>query len=232
MADVLEERMIKALRDSNLIEHFMMDSILDECDEAAIRNLLKKPHTISCDRSGIYFMDGDDRVECPNFAINISANGEWLSSKLPDVPFDVEQSGNIRKSIESESAYCCCIVALVLNDPSFFDELDEVIKGYDFHVMNSKGDAKNFKDLLTTWQDLQSNIIGVCISAAKYKISSLKKDIEKFLRSGIPDDLVVELRSLDITIKNINRTYSTGVLSPINIKNLTKIDVLQHLVCE
>lgn len=230
--DVLEERMIEALRDSKLVRYILMDAVLDECDESAIRSLTKVAHTISYDNEGIFFeTEKGERVECPNFATNISENGIWLSSQLPDIPFDIEQSGNVRKSSEAEAAYICVIVSLVLNKGEFNQELDELIKNYDFKEMDGKeGEGKkNFGDLLAEWQSLQSTVINVCVSAAKYRISDFKKDIEKFLRDGIPNDVVVELRGLDVIIKNFNREYSTGKLSPLNIKKLTKIDILKLL---
>jgi len=41
-----------------------------------------------------------------------------------------------------------------------------------------------------------SFLINITVSAAKYRISYLKKDTEKFLRDGIPQEEVLELREL------------------------------------
>lgn len=60
-------------------------------------------------------------------------------------------------------------------------------------------------------------------------MSDLKKDTERFLRDGIPDTEVLELRELATTIKNVNRKYSTGILSPVSVTKLTKIDILRNL---
>lgn len=50
------------------------------------------------------------------------------------------------------------------------------------------------------------------------------------MRSGIPANLVVELRNLSTKIKDINRNYSTGPLSSMNVKNLTKVEILNLLL--
>jgi hypothetical protein len=68
-----------------------------------------------------------------------------------------------------------------------------------------------------------SFLINITVSAAKYRISYLKKDTEKFLRDGIPQEEVLELRELATSIKNCNRSYSTGVLSPDKVIKLNKI---------
>lgn len=89
--------------------------------------------------------------------------------------------------------------------------------------------SKGFKDLLTEWLDLQSTLIIVSVSAGKYKISSVEKDTEKFLHEGSKDDLVTELRNLSTRIKDVNRSYFTGDLSPTKVATMTKIQILHKL---
>lgn len=67
-----------------------------------------------------------------------------------------------------------------------------------------------FRDLLISWQDLQSVIINILISACKFRISDVKKDIEKFLRDGITDLEAAELREMDSKIRAINFSFSVS----------------------
>lgn len=46
------------------------------------------------------------------------------------------------------------------------------------------------------------------------------------MRTDIQKDLIIELRSFNTKGKDINCGYSTGILFPLNIRNLTKIKIL------
>jgi hypothetical protein len=88
-----------------------------------------------------------------------------------------------------------------------------------------------FRELLNSWQDLQSVVINIIVSATKFKISFFKKDIEKFLRDGISEEEVAELRDLNAKLRGINFKYSEGPLSRVEVKKLTKIERL-HVIDE
>lgn len=225
-----EERLLEKLISSNYVEHVMMEDVLDPISKAILIEAISKPFKIEIEDEGLIFLnEAEERITCPNFGSSISADGQWLSEKLPFIPFDIEQAGNLRKAEEAESAYFCAMIVIVLKDSIFKDEFLDVVNNYDYQGMKPLGKSSSFKQLLTEWQDLQSKIISVVISASKFKISSLKKDTEKFLRDGIPADLVIGLRDLDEKIRGINKEYSTTVLSPENVKLLTKIEILQYL---
>ena len=171
-----ERKVLEKLSESKLVHKINLSNMLDDCNATSLNKLLSKAYTIKVVEDGIVFTDDNgDEIACPNFGVSIADDGRWLSSKLPDVPFDVEQGGNLRKAEEAEAAYCCCIVSLVLDDVIFVDELKTVMNNYDFSTMSALDNQQNFKDLLTEWQDLQSTTINICVSAAKYKISNVKK---------------------------------------------------------
>ena len=166
-----------------------MSSIFDNIDVETLMNLVSKSCMIKVVDNGLEFTDDSgDTITCPNFSANIADDDAWLSSKIPDLGFDVEQCGNLRKAEEAESIYLCIVIVLILKDELFKNELEDVINNYDYISMSGLKGAKNFKGLLTEWQDLQSTLISVCVSAGKFKISSVKKDTEKFLHDGIPEN--------------------------------------------
>lgn len=59
----------------------------------------------------------------------------------------------------------------------------------------------NFCSTLTSWQDLQSILINVSVSAVNYKIADLKKNSEQFLKDTMSDETSQELRDLRGYIK-------------------------------
>lgn len=225
-----ESKMLSLLKDSKIVKNLMMSDVLDDFDSEILLKLLKYPLQIEANENGIIAKDElGNEIICPNFSINVSENGKWLSDVLPPCPFDIEQGGNLRKAEEAEAAYFCAIVCLVLKEDVFLEEIYDTIKNYNYSEMDSYPDHINFKTLLNNWLDLQSVLINITVSAAKYRISDLKKDTEKFLRDGIPQEEVLELRELATSIKNLNRSYSTGVLSPEKVIKLSKIEILKHL---
>lgn len=128
---------------------------------------------------------------------------------------------------EAEAIYICVQVAHVIKEKSFKNELDEVVQNYNFEQMNGRTlNDLSFRDLLKEWQAFQSVIINIIVSAAKCRISNTKKDTEKFLKDGIQDSMAAELRDLESKIRAVNFNFSQGILSPIEVKKLTKIERL------
>lgn len=221
------EILLDRFRDSNLIEYFDVSAVTTPLDTETAIKLAKAPVEIFIDNNKLcYKNDSGDIVECPNIDTNVSDAGYWLSDKIPFPNFDIQQGGNIRKAEEAESCYICCIIAAILKDDSFTKELEDAIKGYDFTKMSSLKDNGSFSLLLREWLDLQSIVINVIVSAAKYSISDQKKDFAQFLKTGLEDQELDALRDLALDIKSINFQYSTGPLSPERVKKLSKIEIL------
>lgn len=226
-----EDKIVKKLKESQLFDHFPKSPILESPDLSIIIKAFEIPSLIHFDDQGLFFFDEDEtKIYCPEMLTSISEKGEWLSDKLPYVDFDIDQNGNVRKAEEAESLYCAIIVANCIQDNYFKEEIISIANGYDFANMKPIDDkSNNFKELLNEWQSLQSVTVNVLISAAKYRISDVKKDIEKFLRDGISDIQAAELRELERIINSINDEYSKGVLSPDSVKLLTKSERLQQI---
>lgn len=226
-----EENIINNLKNSDLIKRFNISVDKPTPNFELIVKLFEESMTVSYDDHGLYFIgDDNEKIYCPIMYTTISDKGFWFSDKLPDIGFDVDMGGNVRKADEAEALYCCTCISNILKEENFKDELKEVARGYDFSSMKPISDGEmNFRDLLNSWLELQSIIINVLTSACKYKISDFKKDNEKFLRDGLKDTEVVELRELEAKIRSINFSYSEGVLSPSEIKKMTKIERLQKI---
>lgn len=229
--DNLERFMLEALEASNFISHVIKKEAYGELSKDVINKFMSKSLKINASGSGIVAIDENgDEIVAEDYGSSISNDGKWLSDKLPDCPFDTDMGGNLRKSSEATALYCCACLALVLQDDSIKKEILESMNQYDFDMMVPSGDNTNtFSNLLESFLDLQSYSVNVIVSAAKYKISERKKDTARFLKDGIPEDLEIGLRSLDISISDINREYSNGKLSPVNVKNLTKVQILSLL---
>jgi hypothetical protein len=226
-----EDRIIKSLRNSGLIEKFSLQEYYKTADLGLIIEIFTKPSKIFFDEDGLYYFDqNNEKAYCPQMKTSISDRGVWLSQQLPEVGFDIDQNGNVRKADESEALFCCIQVAHILKENEFKDELIEISKQYDFKEMKSNVEGGiTFRELLNDWQSLQSVTLNVIVSAAKFKISDNKKDSEKFLKDGIPETAAGELRDLESRIRGINFRYSEGDLSPKEVKKLTKIERLQKI---
>lgn len=219
-----EKKIIDGLKESKLFERFPETKIFPTPSLDIIIKAFEFPSEINFDDEGLFFYDeNNNKIYSPQMLTSISEQGEWLSDKVPFVSFDIDQNGNVRKAVEAESLFIAVVVANSLQDEYFRNELVEVAKKYDFDAMKSlKTSGITFKELLNEWQSLQSVTINVLISAAKYRISDVKKDIEKFLRVGISDIQAGELRELERSINAINDEYSKGVLSPESVRLLKK----------
>lgn len=226
----IEKRMLDVIRQSKHIDHVMMGDALDDITREKILDMISSPKPFKVSDRGLVFINSNgDEEECVNYGTNITADGRWLSSKIDIVPFDIEQDGNLRKSFEAQAAYCLCVIFCVLQDDSIKDDIVTAVKNYDFAKMAPHEGRTSFVELLESYQNLQSTSINICISAAKYNISNIKKDSEKFLKENIPEDRISGLRELDTAISAINRKYSLGVLSPDRVGHLTKLEVLSEL---
>lgn len=226
-----EDEIIEKLKQSNLIKRFSFSEVKPNPNIKIINNLFTYPVNIDADDFGIYYVDENkDKIYCPSMSFNLTESGDWLSDKIPPVPFDVEQSGNVRKADEAEALFCLIVICSILKEQEFREELMEIVIKYDFQEMKTNSEyQKNFRDLLNEWQDMQSIVINIIVSACKFKISFYKKDIEKFLRDGISEEEVAELRDLEAKIRSINFEYSEGVLSPAKVQVLTKIERLKYI---
>ena len=101
-----ERKVLEKLSESKLVHKINLSNMLDDCNATSLNKLLSKAYTIKVVEDGIVFTDDNgDEIACPNFGVSIADDERWLSSKLPDVPFDVEQGGNLRKAEEAEAAY-------------------------------------------------------------------------------------------------------------------------------
>lgn len=228
MNSQLYDSILKKLKDSDLIKYFSSNASKSPPNDSELIKLSENVKKIFLNNNIICYLDENgDEIQCPNVDSDVSGSGEWLSDQIPAPDFDVAQGGNVRKSAEAESYFICAIICAILRDDTFTSELKLVTTLYDFDMMVPAEDSQSFVDLLANWQGLQSTVVSVIISAAKYSISNQKKSTELFLKDGLKDTVEVELRDLGINIKNVNSDYSRGELSPDNVKFLTKINKLK-----
>lgn len=230
MSENIYEKLLSQLKSSGLIKYFDDATVLANINSSSLIKISTKvSKIIVVDNNLCYKNESGDITCCPYIETQVSDSGYWLSDKIDPPNFDILQGGNLRKAEEAESSYCCAMVCSILQDQTFFKEFEDVCKSYNFEDMVSNDAKPTFKELLTSWQDIQSTIINIIVSAAKYSISNQKKDSELFLTSGLEQEEKDGLRDLALSIKSINFKYSTTVLSPGNVKKLNKIEILRHI---
>lgn len=226
----ISDEIISNLKTTGIIERVNEIQIKDNPNSSIIKKMFSTPSKIFLDDKGLFFYDGEDKIYCPEMYVTVSEKGEWLSDMIPNIEFDIDQSGNVRKAEEAEALFCLIVVANTLQDETFKNEIEEISKNYDFTGMRpNNAQRKNFISLLSEWQSLQSVIINILVSACRYRLNDYKKDVEKFLKDGLKDSEVVGLRDLDAKIRKINFEYSEGVLSSREVKKLTKIERLSKI---
>jgi hypothetical protein len=54
---------------------------------------------------------------------------------IPNVPFDIDQNGNVRRADEAEALFCAINLSWIITDEVFRDEVLEIAKKYDFKSM-------------------------------------------------------------------------------------------------
>lgn len=82
--------------------------------------------------------DGEKMI-CPDLSDGLSTSSEWIAGYLPDVFYDIDQGGNLRKSVEAEALFKLISLACVIG--SYRGEVIEHVKNYDFETMTSKDTA-------------------------------------------------------------------------------------------
>lgn len=51
---------------------------------------------------------------CPDLSDGLSTSSEWIAGYLPDVFYDIDQGGNVRKSVEAEALFKLISLACVI----------------------------------------------------------------------------------------------------------------------
>ena len=90
---------INKLKNNGLIKRFSSTEVKQILDIQLIIKLFKNPVEIYTDDYGLDFIDEDgDKNYYPEMFLTISEKCEWFSYKVPNVDFDIDQSGNVLKS--------------------------------------------------------------------------------------------------------------------------------------
>jgi hypothetical protein len=93
-----EERIISELRTSGLIERFSLNEIMKTQSLEHIIKIFENHSEIFFDKNGVYYFEGNGvKVYCSEMKTSVSDEGERLSSKLPEIGFDIDQKRQCKK---------------------------------------------------------------------------------------------------------------------------------------
>ena len=99
-----EDVMQEALSKSGHIKYVRMNDVLDKINRELLIKLSTNSYNILIKEDTIAFLyENGVEFNCPGYGAYVSRFGEWLSEKLPDIPFDIECDGNVRKAEETTS---------------------------------------------------------------------------------------------------------------------------------
>jgi len=96
---LFEPKLLNALIRSKLVKHVVVNYLLRNVNQEILMEMLETPSKLSFDENGLYFKNANNNnntIKCPSYGVNLQANGKWLSDKIMDLTFDVEQVGNLR----------------------------------------------------------------------------------------------------------------------------------------
>lgn len=172
-----EDSIISKLKKEHLIERFIQTEYKVSPNVQIITDAIESSSPLDVDDQGLFYINLDgEKVYPPELYTSIDDKGVWLSEKLPDITFDIDQGGNVRMANEAEALYCLiCVANIIKSDGIFKKEIKDIASNYSFSTMSAVDASKNFRSLLQSWQDLQSVIINILISACKFNISNQKK---------------------------------------------------------
>jgi hypothetical protein len=176
----VEKEIISQLKSSGLIEKFQVDSVFETPNLNRIIELFKNPTKIKVNKFGIYIdSEGNDikKEYIPDMRVTISEKGEWLSDYLPEVNFDIEQSGVLMKAEEAEALYIAMQIAQFYKEDVFINEIKSISKNYNYKDMIPLPGYRNHRTLINDWiAEFPSNNMKILISACRFKISDRKKN--------------------------------------------------------
>lgn len=131
----------------------------------------------------------------PELIDGFTSSNVWLSDLLPEITFDVNQDGNLRKASELDAMYKVVCVCSILGE-DFSDILESVVVDgqifkYDFQNMDSLevGEkAKNFRDALKEIQKIDTLLVKSIISACSYKLNDFKEKKDSSFTSLLSEE--------------------------------------------
>lgn len=169
-------------------------------------------------------------INCPDLSEGLSVSSKWISDYIPDVFFDTEQGGNLRKADEADCCFKLFSIGLVLKD--YREEVIDLFKNYDYEEMsnNRNGDSYTFRSALQKFQDLSSSRINSVISAAAYKLSIFKEKNESYYTGQLSQEEISGLSALSRSIRAVISKYEReDGLNPKEMASMRKITRLETI---
>jgi hypothetical protein len=135
----------------------------------------------------------------PNFD-DINELEKRISSTLPEPPFSIDCGGFKTKQIEAKAFYVLCVLNKFRSD-SFKEEIQDILKDYDFANMRSNTGKMVFKELLEEKMLENTKVLDLVVAACYLKLTAaeVKKDSE--LRDVLEQEDVEAYDALRALIK-------------------------------
>lgn len=202
-------------------------------DREEIYEAINKGSELSYDEISdeLSFVNSDgDKLICPDLSSGLSLSANWLTSYLPSLTFDIDQGGNVRKSLEVEALYKMICLCYCIKD--FSNDFKKYLLSYDFKDM-APIDGKSGLSMsayVQSIQSLNSARVNSIFSAAAIKLADYREKNESFYTGLLAPEEISKLESLRRTIKSIISRYEKDYgLNPNNIKDMTKIMKLERI---
>lgn len=132
------EKILKFLVDDNIVPD-------QSLNDKALIDAINRGSDLVYDEltDELFFLDDKgEKILAPDLSSGISTSSDGLVDHLPSVMIDIDQGGNVRRSIESESCYKLSWLAVVI--PSYKEEIIEKFYKYGFELMSFKEKLEDF----------------------------------------------------------------------------------------
>lgn len=230
--DVIEH--LKKLKDSEIYKHYSPDSDEVLCsfkNEKDVVDFLVacEPITIDFSSREVTYSLSKKGVENEIFDIDISKSfsisDTWLYDKLHPVNLVFPNAVDSELSSEQKNLYICLVISGVLGD-IFEEEFLELVSNYDFQNWESKGESTlSFTALCKEWVQMDSIIVKMVASAARFALSREKAKKEIPTALGLSEAEASELRNLMKRIEDERYNYDNNILSDEKKKGMSKLDI-------
>jgi hypothetical protein len=224
------QKALAFLVESNIVPKDLITNASAQLDDEILIECMQKGSEFyydSFEDELYYVVDNETKIKAPDLSEGMSTSANWLVDHLPDLIFDIDQGGNVRKGDEAEACYKLLCLGYVLGD--YKEEIIDHFKNYDYDKMVMK-DGKiynSFNQVLQFYQNLNSQRINCIISAASLKMSMFKEKSESYYTGMLELNETIKLSTLSREIKSkISEFERDRGLNPYDMRGMTKIGKL------
>jgi len=223
-SDLLKE----SLRKFDMIDNDLADTQeIVEFDLEVINKLINEPFFINYNSDNDQIVFEDATHEVVEYMKSIQEiepaySDEWISKRLPDIPFTTSYTRNRKMEKESRALYKLYVLIKILK-PIYTTDFTFLLRNYNFEKLciNDEVDFKyrNFNEMLAKISSSSKLLGKYILSACNLKIAAQKKNVDPSFSSLLSIPEQTELENILIIRKQLSKKYKLLIdKEPLNWK--------------